>query len=72
MFPQSILPLPDEVLTRTYYTSHTNNHPTTVIFVQSMHTKIESYDVRTLFTASILQQAFQIRPLLEVNRIIQR
>jgi len=65
MFPQNILPLPNEVLTRSYCTSHINNHPTTAI--QDMHTKIESYNVRTLFTASILQQAFQNRPLLEVN-----
>jgi len=66
MFPQSILPLPDEVLTRSYYTSHINKHPTTVI--QRMHKKNESYNVRALFTASILQQAFQNRPLLEMNR----
>jgi hypothetical protein len=67
MFPQSILPLPDEVLTSSYYISRINNHLTTVI--QRMHTKIESYNVRTLFTASILQQALQNRPLLEVNRL---
>jgi len=53
-----------------HITSHTNNHRNTVILVQRLHTETESYNVITLFTASILQQAFQNRPLLEVERFI--